>query len=379
MNQSKAVAWDYIKLYTQSIPNMKWMEQTATARFPNGTTIRLFGADNADALRGLYFDGIVIDEVADMKPAVWGEIIRPALSDRQGWAIFIGTPKGINMFSELYYSALKNDTWYADLFRASETHIIPVEELEEARLNMSEAQYAQEFECDFNASTDNTLISVTTALEATKRHLTREDVEGSPRVLGVDVARYGDDRSVIFPRQGLIAFKPKVYRGLDNMTFASTVAQAIDKFKPDAVFIDAGRGEGVIDRLRQLNYQIVEVNFASKPANPHYQNKRAEMWDSLRIWLERGGMIPNDNELITDLCVPQYTYANQANKFQLESKDDIKKRGMQSVDLGDGLALTFAHTVAPKDSFSPDTGAPLGLVRKTGGKGMDYNPINVFD
>jgi len=158
MNQAKSIAWDYVKAYTYMIPNMKYSEQTCTAIFPTGVKLRLYGADNAESLRGGFFDGIILDEFADMKPNVWGEIIRPTLADRMGWAIFIGTPKGINLFSELYYAAIDDPEWYADMFRASDTGLIPDEELAAARAVMSENQYAQEFECDFNASSDNTLI-----------------------------------------------------------------------------------------------------------------------------------------------------------------------------------------------------------------------------
>lgn len=378
MNQARSVAWDYVKKYTQGIPDMKWQEQTATAIFPNGCTLRLFGADNADAMRGLYFDGVVMDEVADMKPYVWGEVVRPAIADRIGWVIFIGTVKGINMFSELYFGNLDKPDWFCKIYRASETELISDEELEEARQNMSESQYNQEWECDWNASNDNVLITIDLANQCVDNHVMPEDVEGSPKILGVDVARYGDDRSVLFPRQGLIAFKPKIYQGVDNMTLASYVVEAINKWKPDAVFIDAGRGEGVIDRVRQLGYSVVEVNFGGKPSDPHYQNKRAEMWDNMRIWMERGAMIPNLPELKTDLCVPTYTYKNASNKFQLESKDQMKERGMKSPDIGDALALTFAHEVAPQQDFIPYTGIGTKVTNRAGGTGRDYNPIEEF-
>ena len=101
-SQAKSIAWDYVKHFTAPVPGRNVNETELTVDFPNGARIRLFGADNPDAMRGLYFDGVILDEVADMKPEVWGEIIRPALSDRNGWACFIGTPKGQNLFHELY-------------------------------------------------------------------------------------------------------------------------------------------------------------------------------------------------------------------------------------------------------------------------------------
>ena len=182
---------------------------------------------------------------------------------------------------------------------------------------------------------------------AAAKVVTESDIEGSAKILGVDVARFGDDRSCIMKRQGLVALKPAVFNDIDNMTLAGMVAQTINEWKPDAVFIDAGRGEGVIDRLRQLHYQVTEVNFGGKPINPRYTNKRSEMWDGVRQWLMDGGAIPNNVDLKTDLCTPTYSF-DAAGRLMLQSKDKIREQGLRSPDLGDSLALTFAHPVAPK-------------------------------
>jgi hypothetical protein len=117
-----------------------------------GARIRLFGADNADSLRGLYLDGIVLDEYADMRPRIWGEIIRPLLADRLGWAVFIGTPKGHNAFWDIYSNATKDNDWYAKTLRASQTGLIPESELADAAKSMTQDQYLQEFECDFESA-----------------------------------------------------------------------------------------------------------------------------------------------------------------------------------------------------------------------------------
>ncbi len=365
--QARDVAWQELLDYTANIPNIKISNIDLSVTFPNGNRVKLYGADNPDSMRGLYFDGVVIDEVADIRPNVWGEVIRPALADRRGWAIFIGTPKGINLFSELYYSAVKDPAWFAGHYPVSKTNLIDHAELDMIRRTSTDSQYAQEMECDFNAAVDNALIPLDLVLNASGKHIDTYDVQGSAKILGVDVARYGDDRSVLFPRQGLIAYRPKVLKSIDNMTLASRVASAIDRWRPDAVMIDAGRGEGVIDRLRDLGHTVHEINFGGRPNDPHYKNKRAEMWDKLRRWLDAGGAIPDITELKTDLCAPMYSYANAANKFELESKDDIKKRGLPSPDLGDALALTFAIPVAPK--------SPHGIVSHHRQQQLAYNPV----
>ena len=150
--QAKTIAWDYLKYYTEPIPDVDYNISELRADLPNGGRIQLFGADNPNSLRGLYFDGIVLDEVADMPPKVWTEVIAPALSDRMGYAIFIGTPKGHNLFYDLYQQALSNDDWQAAMYRASETGVVPQPELDRMRAIMDDAEYEQEFECSFQAA-----------------------------------------------------------------------------------------------------------------------------------------------------------------------------------------------------------------------------------
>ncbi len=119
LTQAKDVAWEYLKRYTAPIPGATAHESELRVDLPGGGRIRLYGADNADRLRGLYFDGVVLDEYALMHPRIWPEVIRPALTDRGGWAIFIGTPMGRNQFSALYQAAQYQPEWLAARFRAT--------------------------------------------------------------------------------------------------------------------------------------------------------------------------------------------------------------------------------------------------------------------
>lgn len=150
--QAKQVAWDYLKHYTSVVPNRTASETELRVDFPNGARIQLYGADNPDSLRGIYLDGVVLDEYAQMSPHLWGEVIRPALADRNGWAIFIGTPKGHNEFWRKYRAACADEAWYAALFAASDTDILPPAELDAARRDMTPEEYDQEFECSFEAA-----------------------------------------------------------------------------------------------------------------------------------------------------------------------------------------------------------------------------------
>lgn len=336
--QAKQIAWDYFKKYCYNIPFVQFNESELRIDFPNGARIRLFGADNADALRGIYLDGVVMDEVADMKANVWGEVIRPTLADRHGWAIFIGTPKGIDLFYEIYQKALLDPTWFAKTYRADETGLITEKELEAARKEMTEQQFAQEFLCDFAASTGDTLIPVTLAVEASKRIIHDLDVQGAVKVLGVDVARYGDDRSVIQPVQGLKAYEPMMFSGISNVELAQQVMAKVRSFEPDYIRVDAGRGEGVIDYLRQHGFKCTEVNFGGMPMSNYYVNARAEMWDGVKKWLQAGGAIPEIKELVSELASPTY-YFTTSNKLAIESKEQMRERGLRSPDYADALAL----------------------------------------
>ena len=375
-NQAEQIAWGYLKHYTAPIPMCKVNEQKLSITLPNGVTIRIYGADNPDALRGAYFDGVVLDEVAQMKPEVWGEILRPALADRKGWAVFIGTPKGINLFSQMYDKALErmaagDPEWIAMLYSVDRTHVIPDNELQALKLEMSENEFRQEFMCDFNAAADNVLISIDTVRAAACRQYREHDYAASPRILGVDVARFGSDASVIFKRQGVVSWPPTVIRKLDNMALADQVAIQIREWQPDAVFIDIGNGAGVVDRLRQLRFDVTEVAFAGASSDPHYANKRMEMWAEMAKWLQDGGAIPPDTMLQADLSAPTYGYTTGKGLKIVESKDKIKERIGRSPDLADALALTFAAPVAPK--------LDQRLERQLYGSSNDYDANEEFD
>lgn len=150
--QAKDVAWGYLKQYTAPIPGVSVNESELRVDLPNGGRVRLYGADNYDRLRGIYLDGVVLDEFADMDPRAWSEVIRPALADRQGWAAFIGTPKGQNAFYEVYERAVTTPEWMALCLKASETEILDPHELAALRAEMSEDEYAREMECSFDAA-----------------------------------------------------------------------------------------------------------------------------------------------------------------------------------------------------------------------------------
>ena len=156
-SQAKRIAWDLLKEYLKDIPNVEFNESELRAdiyrpHLKDKVRIILLGAENPGALRGLYLDGVVLDEYAEMNPEVWSQVLRPALSDREGWAMFIGTPRGQNHFYETYLMAEGKQDWFRAVFKASETKIIPLAELEAAEAIMSEEEFNQEYGCSFTAA-----------------------------------------------------------------------------------------------------------------------------------------------------------------------------------------------------------------------------------
>lgn len=185
---------------------------------------------------------------------------------------------------------------------------------------------------------------------ARERVITPDIVSHAPCIIGVDVARYGDDQSVICKRQGLSVKPLMKLRNRDTMTLASLVAQESRKFNADAIFVDVvGIGAGVVDRLRQLGHDnVIEVNNGSRAEDEKkYANKRAECWARMREWLALAD-IPDDNELHDDLVGLEYGY-DMRERIRLEKKEDMKARGLASPDCADALACTFAQKVVTQE------------------------------
>ncbi len=147
--QAKRVAWDYLVNFTRPLDAAHNISELKVDFY--GRRIQLYGSDNPDSLRGQYFDGVILDEIGDQNPKIWNEIVRPALADRLGWALFLGTPKGANHFKDFRDRAEKEPGWSLLEFKASETGILPQAELEAAKKEMGDDKYSQEFECSFDS------------------------------------------------------------------------------------------------------------------------------------------------------------------------------------------------------------------------------------
>lgn len=202
---------------------------------------------------------------------------------------------------------------------------------------------------EFPPGSINTLLTVDEVERAMGKHLKEDVYNWAQKRLGIDVARFGDDRTVIFPRQGLAAFTPIEMRHQRTTDIAAKVADYKIRWGSEMEFVDdTGHwGHGVIDNLIAAGYSPLGIQFHGAPIDPRYRNRRAEMWCEMAEWIRRGGAIPAMPELAKELTAPTYTFVN--GKIQLEEKDQIKKRIGKSPDLADALALTFSMPDQPNN------------------------------
>lgn len=258
-SQAKAIAWDYLKRYSQPL-GAKISEAELSVELRNGNRVRLFGADNPDALRGVYFDGVVLDEYGDQRPTVWGEIIRPLLTDRKGWATFIGTPKGRNHFYDIREQARTSEDWQYVELKASETGVLDPAELADAKRSMTDAQYQQEFECQFD-------VPALGAIYAREYQATRDDkrIANVPYDPMLQVSTYwdigiGDSTAIWFAQRNMSEIRVIDYYeangfGLDHyvgLLKSKRYVYAEDWLPHDAQSRQLTSGKSTIEILRTL-------------------------------------------------------------------------------------------------------------------------------
>ena len=229
----------------------------------------------------------------------------------------------------------------------------------------------------------NQLLSIEDVNAAMDRHYRGHEFEFAARVLGVDVAREGDDKSIIFPRQGLVAFDPGkelVLRNANSVHGAGVVARKWDDWQADGCFVDntGGFGGGWIDQLQILNKSPVGIHFAGKAMDPRYANIRAEMWWKMAEWVKAGGALPKIPELIAELTTPTYSF--KGDQLLIEPKEKIKQRLGRSPDYADALALTFAYPVQARprrlDQFgNMSLESVVADSYGSGNPGDPYNPL----
>lgn len=201
----------------------------------------------------------------------------------------------------------------------------------------------------FPPTSMNSLLGPDQVRDSMNRYYEPHKYENIQKRIGVDVARFGDDRTVLFPRQGLWARMPTILRGADTLQITARLITGKYKYESEVEYIDAtgGYGAGVIDQMKAAGHSPIGINFSSRATNSRYFNKRSEMWFEMCEWVKQGGRLPNIPEMVKELTTPQYFF--HKGTLRLEEKDQIKKRLGSSPDLADALALTFATPDCPID------------------------------
>jgi hypothetical protein len=292
---------------------------------------------------------VIFDEASGIDDSIWAVTsgFFTENTPNRFWLAFSNPRRNTGYFFECFNS--KRDFWKTKIVDARTVEgtdkAVYEQIIEEYGADSSQA--AVEVYVSFPSAGDDQFISSQVVDDAMKRERYKD--ETAPVVIGVDPARFGSDSTVIAVRQGRDIVTIKRFKGDDTMTVVGNVIECIEEFRPALVVIDeGGLGAGIVDRLKEQRYKIKGVNFGNKSANPiMYGNKRAEMWGKMKDWL-RSASIPKDRFLKTDLVSPMIKPDSRGTIF-LESKKDMKARGLASPDAADAICVTFAFPVAHRE------------------------------
>jgi hypothetical protein len=372
--QLRSVTWAEITKWLSMSLNSHWFEVSATRVMPAkwltdivekdlkmgtrywGVEGRLWSAENPDAYAGVHnFAGVmlVFDEASGIDDSIWSVAAGffTENTPNRFWMAFSNPRRNSGYFYECFNS--KREFWKNKIVDARSVEGTDKQVYQQIidEYGPDSSQAHVEVYGEFPNASDDQFIGSVTVDEAMKRPRWKD--QSAPLVIGVDPARFGSDSTVIAVRQGRDIVAIKKYKGDDTMEVVGRVIEAIEEYKPALVVIDeGGLGAGIVDRLKEQRYKIRGVNFGSKSKNPlMWGNKRAEMWGELREWL-KSASIPNDRFLKNDLIGPLMKPDSKGTIY-LESKKDMKARGLASPDAADAIAVTFAFPVAHREYVDP--------------------------
>ena len=370
--QLRTKTWPELTKWHRRCICKHWFEVTATAIYAKDPAheknwridLVPWSEKNTEAFAGLHNEGkrilLVFDEASAIPETIWN-VSEGALTDENTeilWFVAGNPTRNVGRFRECF-----------GRFK----HRWITRQIDSRKARMTNKVQIAQWVKDYGEDSDFVRIRVRGVFPkaATTQFIRSDVIEAAaspdreaiaqifdPFIIGVDAARFGDDQSVIYFRKGRDGrtHPPLKFRGIDTMQLAARVAEQWKFFNADAVFVDGGGlGAGVVDRLRQLNVPVIEVQFGSSPDRSQpgqedvaYANKRAEMWGNMREWL-KGGAIPDDQDLKSELEGVEYGFVIRDGRdaILLEKKEDMKKRGLASPDVADALALTFAYPVMP--------------------------------
>jgi len=365
----------------------------------NGSMIKIVGSDQYDNLMGLNAQGAIFTEYSLQKPAAW-DYIRPMMANNGGWALFNGTPRGLNHMYNMSNMAKKNDAWFYQYLTRDDTGYPTLAAIQADReAGMKESLIEQEYYVSWDSSAEDVFIPLDLIAPTLENEIPEADYMGQPRIFGVDVAYAAKgDKAVITYRQGRKVHWIRWYQGMDNMAFANEISRLSKIINPHIINIDAGRGEGVISRLEQLGHteQVRWVHFGGKVYEEGIYNMKALMWIRMLAWFQDDNRpdlsnldeSPYTNEdveeqLIQELSTP-FMLLDEKQQVRVEPKSSLKARGESSPDLAESLGLTFAEEVELDElpdprleamGVTPDMMAAMQLTEQQG----EYDCLNYMD
>ncbi len=348
--------WRELAVWHRRALNKHWFKWTAT-RFYHVDYPETWGIDaipwsehNSEAFAGLHSEHVlmIMDEASAIADVIW-EVAEGALTTEGAMWFAYGNPtRNTGRFRECFGKFKHRwKTRQIDSRKAKKTNKAQIE----AWIN----DYGEDSDFvrvrvkgEFPRAGDSQFISVEPVMRAMERTVLPEVYVGNPRYIGVDVARFGGDQSVIIRRQGPKVFEPKCFREIDTMVLAGLVYDEYKNWSADLIFVDGvGVGSGVVDRLKMMGAEVIDVQSGSQAQDKRqYINLRAELWGEMRDWISGEVDIPMDTDLRDELIGPEYGFTAKM-QIQLESKQDMKKRGLSSPDIADALAMTFAYHFRP--------------------------------
>ena len=353
-NQLKTKTWRELSKWHNMLINKDWFTWTATTfyfnEYPETWVANAipWSANNPEAFAGTHDANVLIifDEASGIDQCIWDTCEGAMTTEGAVWCAF-GNP---TRNSGAFYDCFNRLSHRWDCHTVDAQHAIMASPVQIDEW-IADYGYDSDFvrvrvRGEFPIAGNHQLIPRDDVENAMATELKQEDVEGQPLIFGVDVARYGDDESVIYIRRGRKHFPCITFKGANTMELADAVSEEIVRRNPDAVFVDGGGvGGGVVDRLSQLGHFINEVNSSSSATDSEkFANKRAEMWDNMRRHLAETCDVVPDADLAEQLIAQEYLFDNK-NRMMLVKKKDMKAQGLPSPDRADAMALTFARPV----------------------------------
>lgn len=344
--------WRTLSRWHKQMINAHWFDWTATKFALKASPEDWYASavawseNNADAFAGTHDKNVLIifDEASNISDVIWGKIDGAMSTKGAMWICFGNPTKNTGRFYDCFHAY--KDFWITrqiDSRTAKHADPVWVERFMKQFGNDIDKVKVQILG-QFPSASTRQLISTDAVTRAQEKEA--EGWEFLPKVMGVDVARFGENSSTICIRQGRKVFPIEVLPKQDLMQTAHHVAEAIRSHRPLQVFVDgSGIGAGVVDRLRQLNFQIVDVNGGNSSLNPRFLNKRAEMWWEMKEYIEGGCELPKDKRLKEELTCIEYDFTDKG-RIRLDRKEDIADQYGFSPDRADALAMTFAYPMA---------------------------------